>query len=130
MLLGSMLTQEFSASTWVVGFVWHLINGGIFGLVYGAVFKATGSASAGKGTVAGFVHWLAFSAVMALAPGIHPLIPSEIVEPGFFAINYGVITAVGALALHLIFGYVVGNALEGMIARNRRIERGYSQRYA
>ncbi|MEX0799212.1 MAG: hypothetical protein WD025_07190 [Bacteriovoracaceae bacterium] len=130
MFLGSMLTQEFNASTWVVGFIWHLINGGIFGLVYAAVFKGVGKASAGKGTLLGFVHWLVFSAAAAFSPGIHPLIPSEIVAPGFFVINYGVFTAVGGLALHLIYGYVVGNALEGMVARNRKIEKGYSRRYA
>ena len=128
--LGSMLTQDFSAATWVAGFVWHLINGGIFGLVYGAVFKATGRANAGRGTVIGFIHWLAFSAVMAFSPAIHPLIPSEIAEPGFFAINYGFLTAVGTLALHLIFGYVVGNSVEGMVARNKKIRKGYSHRYA
>ena len=126
MFLGSMLTQEFNPSTWVVGFIWHLLNGGIFGLVYAGVFKGIGNASAGRGTMLGFVHWLVFSAVLAFSADVHPLIPSELAEPGFFAINYGVITAVGTLALHLIFGYVVGNSLEGVIARNRRMERRYS----
>ena len=119
MFLGSMITQEFTATTWAIGFAWHLLNGGIFGMVYAGIFRATGSASAGKGTLFGFIHWLGFSLVMALSPNIHPLIPSEIVEPGYFAINYGVITAVGALALHLIFGYIVGNGLEGRVFARR-----------
>lgn len=124
MFLGSMISQDFTATSWVLGFAWHLINGGIFGLIYGAVFKAVGGAGAGRGTFFGFVHWLAFSAAMALAPGIHPLIPSEIAPPGFFAINYGVVTAVGALALHLIFGYIVGNGLEGRVATRPGARKG------
>ena len=130
MFLGSMLTQEFTPSTWVVGFIWHLFNGGIFGLIYAGVFKGIGNANAGKGTLIGFVHWLIFSAIMAFSANIHPLIPSELEEPGFFAINYGAVTAIGALCLHLVFGYVIGNSLEGVIARNRKIKRSYKRGYA
>lgn len=128
MFLGSMLTLEFNPSTWVAGFIWHLLNGGIFGLIYAAIFKGIGSASSGRGTMLGFVHWLVFSAVLAFSADIHPLIPSELPEPGFFAINYGAITAVGTLALHLVFGYVIGNSLEGVIARNRKIKRSYTRK--
>ena len=130
MLLGSMLSQDFSASAWVMGFAWHLVNGGIFGLIYGAIFKAVGQAGAGRGTLFGFVHWLAFSLVMALAPAIHPLVPSELAAPGFFAINYGVLTAVAGLALHLIFGYIVGNGLEGRVPAKPRAKTVYRKRYA
>ncbi len=56
--LGSMLTKEFTLTTWAVGAIWHLINGGIFGICYCWIFKRSGGASAGKGVMLGFVHWL------------------------------------------------------------------------
>lgn len=120
MFLGTMITHEFTATTFFLGLAWHLFNGGVFGVIYGGIFKASGEASAGRGTLLGFVHWLAFSLFMAGSPGFHPLIPSELVAPGFFAINYGVITAVSALCLHLIFGYIVGNGLEGKARANTK----------
>lgn len=121
MFLGSALTQSFSAQSFFMGFIWHLINGGIFGTVYAGGFRwldkrdygLDKKARTGKGLVFGLVHWLLFSLVMALSPNLHPLIPSEIYPPGLFAINYGVITSLSALGLHLIFGYIVGNGMEG-----------------
>lgn len=128
--LGSMLTREFTLTSWAVGAIWHLLNGGIFGLIYCWIFKRGGGAGAGRGLMLGFAHWLAFSMIMAVSPSFHPLIPSEILEPGFFAINYGAMTAIIMLGLHLIFGYIVGNGLEGKLPIIKRPKRYVPRRYA
>lgn len=118
--LGSMLTGNISTSSWAMGFSWHILNGGIFGLVYAGLFKWTGSASAGKGTSFAFVHWLFFSVFMGVASSFHALIPAQIADPGYFALNYGVLTAITGLVLHLVFGFIVGNALEGSVFHGRK----------
>lgn len=130
MFLGSFITQEFTVGTWVLGFVWHLINGGVFAVAYCSIFKASGGATTGKGTLLGFVHWLIYSLIMAVSSDFHPLIPSEIVEPGFFAINFGAFTAISGLVLHLIFGYIIGNGLEGKVFTHRKPRVTYGKRYA
>lgn len=128
--LGSMLTQEFSLTTWAIGAIWHLLNGGVFGLLYCWIFKRSAGAGAGRGVMLGFVNWLAFAVFMAFSPSIHPLIPSEITEPGFFAINYGGLTAVILFGLHLIFGYIIGNGLEGKLPFKKRPRPYIPRRYA
>ncbi len=118
MALGSMLTQTLGAATWILGFGMHLIAGGVFALVYAWGFENISHHSgAGTGTWYGVIHTLISGiVVLGLMPAVHPLIPEVLAAPGMFAINYGALTATAFIALHLIYGAVVGS-MYGPLAR-------------
>lgn len=110
MLLGSMLTFELGFGTWTLGFIIHLLLGGLFGLAYAALFRGLKRTGAGTGMAVGAVHWVVAGIFMGILPVIHPLIPDLIFAPGLFALNLGLVPAIALLITHLIFGSVVGAA--------------------
>src|SRR5262245_818483 len=57
-ILGKLLTQATDQASFNIGFVWHLLNGGVFGLVYAGVFKWINAARPSAGAVLGLAHWL------------------------------------------------------------------------
>jgi hypothetical protein len=83
----------------VVGIAIHLVNGWIFALVYFAIFRATGHASAAFGAGMGLVHGAFVAAVVLPAlPGLHPRMARpgagptgvrRLEPPGFLGLHYG-----------------------------------------
>lgn len=133
MLLGSMMLPVGPAALFVGGMM-HAGLSVVFGLAHGAVFSAAGigSAYAAWGLLFGLVHWAIAGTMLGLMPLMHLRIryegrrlvaaaagnphPEQLLDPpGFFALNYPPLTAVGFLMLHLVFGVVVG-ALYGVWA--------------
>jgi len=108
MMLGSMITSTFGTGTWVLGFAWHVINGGVFALIYAAGFKQYGKANVTLGAAFGFVHWIVAGIFMGLLPAMHPLIPVALSAPGYFAASTGVFNFFAELVMHLIYGGIVG----------------------
>lgn len=108
LVLGSMLTRTLNPGTWMLGFIWHLINGGIFACIYAFGFRTLNRASASLGTGFGFIHWLFAGLAAGLLPVLHPLVPGEFSVPGYFLANLGPMSFIGFLIAHLIFGAVVG----------------------
>src|SRR5690606_5188969 len=75
MLLGSLITRQVGLGTWLLGFVWHLFNGGIFALIYMAVFKAIGQAGLGWGVAFGIAHWVLAGILLGMIYSVHPIVP-------------------------------------------------------
>ena len=111
MALGSMLTQQISTSSWMLGLVMHLIVGGLLAQLYAFGFEVlTKRASAWIGAGFSLVHTAIAGGVMAMLGSIHPLMMNgQLLAPGPFAINYGTLTAAAFVALHLIYGACVGS---------------------
>lgn len=107
MMLGTMLASP-SGGTRFLGFVWHLINGGIFALIYAAGFKALGRASASLGLGFGTIHWVVAGVFMGMVPLMHPMIPEMMAPPGYFGVNGGAFDFVAELMLHWVYGGIVG----------------------
>jgi hypothetical protein len=112
MALGSMLTQQIGAGSWLLGFIFHLAIGGLLAQLYVAGFEflaedANGWIGAGFGAIHASIAGL----VMFLLGSIHPLMRNDGVlqAPGPFAINYGALTALAFVALHLVYGGWVGS---------------------
>lgn len=120
--LGSLITQDMGAGTWLLGFGMHLLFGGLFGVVYASIFKAMRRSGSGVGATIGFFHWLIAGVVLAVMPAIHPLIPEVIAAPGWFAANAGFFTMLLVLAEHLIYGAVVGGIYHSSV-RSMRVKR-------
>ena len=118
LLLGTAFTSDRSRAE-LIGFAVHFANGLLFSLGYGLVFAAVGHASWLFGAALGFVHALfaGGALVNVLLPAVHPRMgkpwsdaaETPILEPpGFMLVNYGRATAVVTVALHLVYGAVVG----------------------
>ena len=110
MMLGSMMLPV-GAAAFVMGAMVHAGMSAGFGLVHGAVFAAADidSAEAAWGLLIGLVHWAAVGMALGMMPLMHPRMRSgEIDKPGFYALRYPPMTAMGFLMLHLVYGAIVG----------------------
>lgn len=108
MVLGTLLNGTPGPGAWSLGWIWHLVNGGVFALLYAAAFRATGRWGAGAGAVFGIFHWVIAGIVLGLLPMFHPLIPAVMAPPGYFALDLGAGAFIILLAEHLIYGAIVG----------------------
>jgi len=116
-MLGTMFTPNRDRAK-VVGFVFHLLNGWIFSLVYVAAFDAWGRATWWAGAAIGLLQAVfVLTVVVSLLPSFHPRMASEqkgptvtrqLEPPGFLALNYGYQTPVSVLLAHLIYGGILG----------------------
>ena len=110
MMLGSM-TLPVGAAAIVMGAMVHAVMSAVFGLAHGAVFAVADidSAHAAWGLLFGLAHWAAAGMALGMLPLMHPRIrDGEVEAPGFYALSYPPMTAMGFLMLHLVFGLIVG----------------------
>ena len=112
MVLGSLLTHKTGAGSWILGFMLHLVIGGLLAEVYAFAFEfLTERSGMWIGAGFGLVHASFAGMAMFLLGSIHPLMRNHGVlpAPGPFAINYGALTAVAFIAVHAVYGAWVGS---------------------
>jgi hypothetical protein len=124
LLLGTAFTGRRSAAV-LIGYAVHFTNGLLFALVYGLVFEAVGRAGWLFGATLGLVHALFAGGALVniLLPAVHPRMgkpwsdaaDTPLLEPpGFMLRNYGRATATVTVALHLVYGAIVGAFAAGL----------------
>ncbi len=109
-MLGTMVLPA-GAAAFVMGAMMHAAMSVVFGLLHGAVFAIADidSSEAAWGLLFGLVHWAIVGMALGMLPLMHPRIrDGEMEAPGFYALNYPPMTAIGFLMLHLVFGAIVG----------------------
>ena len=121
LMLGTVFVTD-SDRARVAGFVVHLAVGQFFALFYAAGFSALDRSNWWLGGLFGLVHALvALTVLVPLLPGIHPRMASEragpnsvatLEPPGLLAMNYGVATPAATVVAHVIYGAVLGLALQ------------------
>lgn len=103
----------------VIGYLLHFGFGLAFAVGYWGVFSVIGHAGWLLGTLLGLVHALFAGTALVgiLLPAVHPRMANELTAastspllepPGFMMLNYGRRTPLVAVALHAIYGAVVG----------------------
>jgi hypothetical protein len=126
MMLGSMVLPV-GAGAFLMGAMVHLGMSVVFGLVHAAAFSILGidSDQAAWGLLFGLVHWAVVGMALGMLPLMHPRIryggprliaaasgdprSEQLLDPpGFYALGYPAMTALGFLMLHLLFGLIVG----------------------
>jgi uncharacterized membrane protein YagU involved in acid resistance len=116
-MLGTMFTPGRNKAVWI-GFLFHLMMGWFFALIYGLAFESSGLKTWWFGLSIGFVH-IAFVLTVGLevASFLHPRMatpfqgptPTKQLEPpGFMAFNYGRGTPLVTVLAHLVYGLVLG----------------------
>ncbi len=121
LILGTMFAADPDRAR-VAGFVVHLAFGQAFALFYAAGFAALDRSGLWLGALFGAAHALvALVLFVPLMPGIHPRMASEragpnstavLEPPGLLALNYGVATPAVTLVAHVVYGAVLGTALQ------------------
>ena len=112
MALGSMGTGHISALSWLLGFVMHVIVGGLVAQFYAFGFEyLIERASMWIGAGFALAHASIAGIAMFVLGSYHPLMRNHGVlpAPGPFAISYGALTAVMFVGLHLVYGAWVGS---------------------
>lgn len=118
LLLGTVFSASRSRAL-VIGYAIHFANGLVFSLGYAAIFLAVGHEGAAFGAGLGLAHGVVSGGplVNVLLPAIHPRMGTPWTDaeqtpllepPGFLLANYGRRTAVVTLALHVIYGTLLG----------------------
>jgi hypothetical protein len=128
MMLGSLALGAIGPEAWLLGLAMHVAAGAIFGIVYAVIFeKGLHAASAGLGLALGSVHAVVTGVFLAFIPDIHPLVPAFMPAPGLFLLGLGAFGVLLFLALHLLFGVIVGSSY-GSVADARRSWPDHRQR--
>ena len=108
MMLGTMLLPPGGAA-FALGIMMHLIISGGIALIYAWGFEhLTHHANAAIGTGFGVIHGVIGGFAMGLMPVMHPLIPEALPPPGAFMSNMGAMGVAAEMALHMLYGAVVG----------------------
>lgn len=114
--LGSVVLPP-TAAAWLIGFFWHITLSGFIAILYGRAFLALGRATPLLGLRVSLAHIVVSGLWLGVMPTIHPRIAEQIAAPGFFLSAYGVAGVSAFVAVHLVFGAVVGALAEPMAAR-------------
>jgi hypothetical protein len=117
-LLGTAFTSD-RVRAKALGYALHLLAGLTFASLYYLVFRAIGEASWWLGALFGLVHGLFAGSALVniLLPLVHPRMGSAasaagsrplLEPPGFLLLNYGASTPAVTLAVHVVYGAIVG----------------------
>ena len=118
MSLGTVTSLTYGASpgAWFEGFLAMLLCGGLFALLYALIFEEWPhhTARAWLGALIGAVHAVVGGALLAvLMPLLHtrmspPPADPLLADPGFMGVHYGMTTVWVFLALHVVYGAIIG----------------------
>ena len=117
LLLGTTVTDNRRKAR-AIGFVFHLLLGVVFAVVYAQFFRIIGHDAWWLGAVGGAVHAIFTATVLVnmLLPIVHPRMATTetaadettlIEPPGFLMLNYGRSTFFVSLAAHIAYGITV-----------------------
>lgn len=118
LLLGTAFTANRSKAM-LIGYAIHFVTGLVFSLGYAGIFLAVGHPGAALGAGLGLAHGIVSGGALlnTLLPAMHPRMGTPwsdaedgplLEAPGFLLVNYGRSTALVSLALHVVFGTLVG----------------------
>jgi hypothetical protein len=117
-LLGTAFTTDRLRAR-AVGYGLHFVAGLLFATAYYAVFEAVGESSWWLGGLLGVVHavFAGTALVNILLPLVHPRMGTtftaadsspQLEPPGFLLLNYGTSTPLVMVAIHIVYGAIVG----------------------
>lgn len=110
MLWGSLFTHDLTGSTWVLGFIVHLIVSGLVALVFAGIFESIRASNWWIGLIGGAICAVVAGFIIA---GYHVPVTGEetaaMESPGAFAVNYGAGALITFVIAYLIYGIIVGS---------------------
>jgi hypothetical protein len=124
-LAATAMAERGSTAGAALGFAAQLVNGGLFAQVYDAAFDHLSlkpGLAAGAGV--GLVHGALAGMVLGALPAVHPRVPEQHPRPGVFLYHrQGGRGAAALIALHVLYGALVGGALAAIRDEEREDRR-------
>jgi hypothetical protein len=105
---GSMITGTATVASWWLGFVIHLIVGGLVGLIFAAAFEYIGRSNWVLGLLGGVGFAVVGGLFLEWISRAHPAIPQVIRYPGYFTATWGASSVIAFWVMSLIYGAIVG----------------------
>jgi hypothetical protein len=110
-LLGTLVARPGTGLGVAFGHGAQIVNGGLFAMTYDEAFRRAGDRlNPIRGLAVGLVHGLAAGLLLAATPAIHPRVPEVLPDPGPFMRRHGRDAALALIALHGLYGALVGAA--------------------
>lgn len=92
-----------------LGLLLHLVLGGVFGLIYAALFERVWDhGGAPVGMLLSVLHAGLIGMMLGLTPHVHPLVPERLPDPGPYFAHLGVAGVVSFFLAHVVYGAIVG----------------------
>lgn len=108
-LSGTMAFAPRTRASRLAGTVIQLVNGGLLAQGYvHAIRRLPGRSTWQDGLALGVVHGAAAGILLGVIPAVHPRVPEDVPPPGLFMSRRGAHGPAMLIALHAIFGIVVG----------------------
>jgi hypothetical protein len=131
MMWGTLVGLPKGGAAWMAGFLIHLLVGGLFALIYAALFKAFSGAGLLRGCAFGVVHALITGVLIALLPLVHPLMSTgRMVAPGPYFSGRGIAGILFYFAIHIVYGGTVGWLYARLVPAARQIPQNDNLRIA
>jgi hypothetical protein len=109
MMLGSMVNSTIGMAAWMLGLFMHLGVGAGFGVVYAGIMESLGRSGWPLGLAIAAVHTFVSGFILPLIGALHPLVQiGTMAPPGIFASGLGAPGVFLFIALHLVYGAIVG----------------------
>ncbi len=109
-MLGTIMIPRNKMMAYVAGTMMHAMMGIAFALAHTGVIKGLDLTSAlvAWGVLFGFVHYLIVGMGFGMIGTMHPLMRTgQMPAPGIFVSNLPMMTVMGFLMIHLVYGLVV-----------------------
>jgi hypothetical protein len=120
-LAATMVAPRGSAAGAVFGFASQLLNGGVFAQAYAAIFDGLRLEPGWRpGLAVGLLHGAAAGVFLGAVPPLHPRVPERIAAPGAFMRHRGSAAPIALIALHGLYGALVGSAIAATRQRHSR----------
>jgi hypothetical protein len=109
LMLGTLVVRS-PTLAWLTGATMCVVTFGFVGILYATGFQyLTRRTGLAAGVGLAIVHTLISGLALAALPAVHPLMRARISsEPGIFKSNLGTLDACAFVALHLLYGALVG----------------------
>ena len=120
LILGTTFGLHPGPAAFAVGLAMHLAIGGAFGLLYGWLFETVWlHGGAFTGMILGTLHAALVGMGVGLTPQFHPMVPTELADPGPFFANIGTVGVLCFFGMHILYGAIVGHGY-GHVAAERQ----------
>lgn len=108
LILGTLFVDPGPAA-WLIGLVAFLVGSGLIALLYGVGFEYVAHRAGTKtGIALSLIHIVVGGAFLGALPAIHPRVTEMLQAPGPYLANLGIIGILAFVALHLMYGALVG----------------------
>lgn len=125
LLLGTFFADPGPAA-WFLGLVAFLVGCGLIALLYGVGFEYVAHRGGTKtGVALSLIHIVIGGAFLGALPAIHPRVTEMLSAPGPYLANLGILGILAFVALHLMYGALVGGLYGDTVHAPR--ERAYAR---